>query len=296
MGYILAADIGGTKLATALFKNDGTVVKTNESLSEKKDEELLFQCLVNSFRSLCINEGVNFDDINGIAVGIPGIVDAEKGIAVFQNNLPWRDFPLVERLESEFPQSKIMMDNDVYMATWGEYTTRGFSSETMVYVTLSTGISCCLIHQGLFLRGSGMAGEIGFSLTGTSDTSLETLVSGPALELKGRKQFNNPELSLKEMMVGYYQGNVHIARIINEAVTALAKEVYQILVFTDPHCIVLGGGVFNHHPTLIEAVRKEVGQYLSHPLLKGKEERIEASIYKGEAGIRGAASRIINIK
>lgn len=294
MEYILTADIGGTKLATALFIKNGPIVKVNEIRSEKNDGEILFQSLVDSFQSICVNERVNLDDIKGIAVGIPGIVDTEKGIAVYQNNLPWRDFPLAERLANEFPKSKIVIDNDVYMATWGEYTNRGFSSETMVYVTLSTGISCCSIHQGAFLRGAGMAGEIGFSLTDTSETTtLESLVSGPAMELKGRKLFGNPDLTLKEMMEYYYQGDCQIVSIVNEAVTALAREVYQIIVFSDPHCIVLGGGIFNHHSELIELVRKEVKQYLRHPLLKGKEERIEASAYKGEAGLRGAASIVI---
>ena len=293
MDYILAADIGGTKLSTALLKKeDGTVVKTLEIRSENKDGEVLFYSLVDSFKSLCVDACVNLSNISGVAVGIPGIVDVDKGIAVFQNNLPWRDFPLVERLMNEFPQSQIVVDNDVYMATWGEYTYRKFSQETMVYVTLSTGISCCTIHQGLFLRGSGMAGEIGFSLTGIPETTLESSVSGPALESKGRKQFGSPTLTLKELMDYYYKGDEQTVSIINEAVTALAKELYHILVFSDPHCIVLGGGVFNHHPELIEAVKKRLGEYLIHPLLKGKEQRIEASVYKGEAGIHGAASRV----
>ncbi len=293
MGYILAADVGGTKLATALFKADGTVVEVAEIRSEKNDGEKLFQSLIDSCKTLCVNAGVISEEISGIAVGIPGIIDVEQGIAVFQNNLPWRDFPLAERLANEFPESHIVVDNDVYMAAWGEYTNRGYAKESLAYVTLSTGISSCSIHQGVFLRGAGMAGEIGFSLTDTLDTTLESLVSGPALESKGREVFGNPQMSLKEMMDYYYQGDEQIGSIVNEAVTTLAKEVYHIIVFSDPHCIVLGGGVFNHHPALIEAVRNEVRQYLQHPLLKGKEERIEASLNKGEAGLRGAASRVI---
>lgn len=293
MEYILVADVGGTKLATALFRKDGTIVAENVIPSEKHDGEKLFHSLVDSFKNLLVNSCVYQDDVMGVALGIPGIVDSENGIAVFQNNLPWRDFPLVDRLAIEFPKTKIKIDNDVYMATWGEYTNRGFSKESMVYVTLSTGISCCSIHQGKFLRGAGMAGEIGFSLTDTPDTTLEPLVSGPALESKGRNHFNNPKLQLNEMMELYYQGDDATVSIINEAVTCLAKEIHHILVFLDPHCIVLGGGVFNHHPELIEAVKKELRQYLRHPLLNGKEERIEASVYKGEAVLRGVASTII---
>lgn len=293
MGYILAADVGGTKLATALFRKDGTELKYVEILSEKNDEEKLFQSLVDSFKSLCMRTSLAIDEINGIAVGIPGIVDTEKGIAIFQNNLPWRDFRLAERLSNEFPKSQIVVDNDVYMASWGEYTNRGFSSETFVYITLSTGISCCTISKGTFLRGAGMAGEIGFNSTDIPRTSLESLVSGPSLEAKGRKLLDNPNLTLKELMEFYYAGDELISPIVKEAVGTLAKTIYHILVFADPHCIVLGGGVFNHHPELIVAVKKKVGEYLHHSVLNGKEERIEASSYRGKAGLHGAAFRVI---
>ncbi|MFJ7936670.1 ROK family protein [Sporosarcina sp. NPDC096371] len=294
MGYILAADVGGTKLATALFQSDGTVMKATEIPSEKTDGEKLFQSLIHSFQRLCEEADVNLSEISGVSVGIPGIVDVGNGIAIFQNNLPWREFPLVERLANVFPASQIVIDNDVYMAAWGEYAIRGFVKESFAYVTLSTGISCCSIHQGAFLRGAGMAGEIGFSLTDTVDTTLESLVSGPALEAKGRQVVGNPTLTLKSMMEDYYAGNEQIVAIVNEAVTSLAKEVYHILILSDPHCIVLGGGVFNHHPALVEAVRKEVGRYLQHPMLQGKEQRIEASVNKGEAGLYGAAARVMN--
>lgn len=293
MGYILAADVGGTKLATALFREDGTVLKSAEILSEKNDEEKLFQSLIDSFKSLCMSTSLKIEDINGIAVGIPGIVDSVKGIAIFQNNLPWRDFPIAERLANEFPKSQIVVDNDVYMASWGEYTNRGFSSETFVYITLSTGISCCTIFNGMFFRGAGMAGEIGFNLTDIPKTSLESLVSGPSLEAKGRELLDSPNLTLKEMMEIYYAGDERISPIVKEAVGTLAKAIYHIFVFADPHCIVLGGGVFNHHPELIETVKKEVGKHLHHTMLQGKEARIEPSSYGGKAGLHGAAFRVI---
>lgn len=294
MKYILAADIGGTKLATALFTIDGELVKSHEIKSDKESGEKLFEGLVQSFNTLCTQSNVVVKQIERIAIGLPGIVDAANGIAVFQNNLPWREFRLTENLSKLFPTSQITVDNDVYMAAWGEYATRGYASETLVYVTLSTGISCCTIHNGQFLRGAGMAGEIGFSLVDEAGSTLESYVSGPSLEIKGQSKFSNPEISLKEMMEFYYQGDERIIEIMKAAITALAKEVHHILVYSDPHCVVLGGGIFNHHPELVQAVRKEVSTYLTHPLFKGKENRIEVSIFKGDAGLRGAAYRVID--
>jgi glucokinase len=292
--YILAADIGGTKLATALFTTDGELLKSHEIKSDNENGEKLFEGLVQSFNTLCTQSNIAIEQIERIAIGLPGIVDAANGIAVYQNNLPWKEFGITESLSKIFPGSQITVDNDVYMAAWGEYATRGYTRETLVYVTLSTGISCCTIHNGQFLRGAGMAGEIGFSLVDEADSTLESHVSGPALEMKGQSKFSNPELSLKEMMEFYYQGDERIIETMKAAITALAKEVHHILVYSDPHCVVLGGGIFNHHPELVLAVRKEVSTYLTHPLFKGKENRIEASIFKGDAGLRGAAYRVIN--
>lgn len=291
MNYILAADIGGTKLATALFTDDGALVGNKEVASENADGEKLFHSLLESWETLCAKAGITIDKVASLAIGLPGIVDADAGVAVYQNNLPWRDFPIAERLKAVVPDAHIVVDNDVYMAAWGEYASRGFSRETFVYVTLSTGISCCTISEGRFIRGAGMAGEIGFSLTEIPGITLEEFVSGPSLEAKGRAVFGDPRLTLKEMMVEYYEGNDRAVSIVDEAVTALAKEMYHILLFLDPACIVLGGGVFNHHPALVEAVRSKLGTYLQHPLLKGKEQRIEGSTHKGDAGLYGAFSR-----
>lgn len=292
MDYILTADIGGTKLATALFKKDGTLMSRYEISSENCDGEKLYLSLIHSFEKLCTEEGISMSAISGVSLGIPGIVDVDAGIAIFQNNLPWRNFPLKGRLQTAIPQAQIFVDNDVYMATWGEYTARGFKDESFVYLTLSTGISCCTINEGRFMRGAGMAGEVGFALMENGQT-LEKTVSGNSLERIGQLAFGNPDLTLKEMMDHYYAGDGRAVQIMDDAVLALAKELYHILLFVDPSCIVLGGGIFNNHPVLVEAVRKQFGQLLTHELFAGKEDRIEGSIHKGEAGLRGALARCI---
>jgi glucokinase len=136
-----------------------------------------------------------------------------------------------------------------------------------------------------------MAGEIGFSIVDDRMSSLETQVSGPAMEAKGKTAFANPEMSLHDMMDRYYKNDDQAIFILNEAVRALAREVHHTLLLLDPHVIVLGGGVFNNHPRLVEAVKKELADYLQHPLFKGKEQRIEPSVLKGDAGLWGAYFR-----
>lgn len=291
MGYILVADVGGTKVATAIFSQDQQLLSKQEVPSQISNREALFQCIVNSFKQLCTEKASFFDEISKVCIGLPGIVDVEKGIAVYQNNIPWENFPVRERLKEVFLAAEIKMDNDVYMATWGEYRAREFSKETMVYVTLSTGISCCTIVNGEFLRGTGLAGEIGFNVVDDVGNTLEESVAGPAIEKLGRELLADPEISLKEMMELYYKGNPVVEKILGQLIDFMAKQLQQMILLLDPHCIVLGGGFFNHHPKVIEKIKEVIHQSFTGTPFARKEQNIESSKNKGEAGLYGAAMR-----
>lgn len=291
MGYILVADVGGTKVATAIFSPDLQMMSKQEIPSDTSNREALFQCLIKSFEQLCAEKYISFGEISKVCIGLPGIVDVEKGIAVYQNNIPWENFPVCERLKEEFPNAEIQMDNDVYMATWGEYRARAFVKETMVYVTLSTGISCCTVVNGQFLRGTGLAGEIGFNVVGEEGRTLEQSVAGPAIEKLGKELLEKPDISLKDMMELYYGGNHVVEKILGQLIDIMGKQLQQIILLLDPHCIVLGGGFFNHHPKVVEQIKEAVRQSFSRTIFAGKEQIIESSRNKGEAGLYGAAMK-----
>ena len=90
MEYILAADIGGTKLAVALFREDGVMVSSTVKSSETEDGELLYQLFTNACNELCTEAGLERTAIKGVSIGLPGIVDVDKGVAGFQKNFPGR--------------------------------------------------------------------------------------------------------------------------------------------------------------------------------------------------------------
>ncbi|WP_427109011.1 ROK family protein [Lysinibacillus xylanilyticus] len=63
----------------------------------------------------------------------------------------------------------------------------------------------------------------------------------------------------------------------------------QMILLLDPHCIVLGGGFFNNHPKIIDYIKETINQRFVGTPFAGKEQIIESSIHKGEAGLYGAA-------
>ncbi|MEK4387482.1 ROK family protein [Solibacillus sp. FSL W7-1464] len=283
--WILSADIGGTKLALALSKQEQPekLIKQMEVKSPQQSEPL-FDAIISGFHKLLEGEE---GDVIKVAVGLPGILDLQQGLVVFQQNLPWRNFPLVQRLEKAFPKAEVFMETDMMTAANGEYKIRQFKKETFIYITISTGIACCTIHDGKFLRGAGVPGEIGFSLTST-DAYFEEVCSGPGL-LKNLQQKTNEERTLQQFFDLYYEKDKRIVPLIQKWQQEIARKIHSFILLVDPHVVVLGGGVMNHHPQIVDEISGLVDQYFSHPFFEHKKGRVQASINKGNAGLIGAA-------
>lgn len=162
MKYAIGIDIGGTKIASGIVNENGNIIQEKKVASDPSDRENMFARVVKCVHDLLDQSNITLDAVVGIGAGVPGKVDVDNGIAIFQNNLPWGDFPLAERLQAEFGVKHVTIDNDVYMATYAEWKKAQLSdNELFVYMTISTGISCAIIQGGEFIRGAGFAGELG---------------------------------------------------------------------------------------------------------------------------------------
>ncbi|MEK4427205.1 ROK family protein [Solibacillus sp. FSL K6-1523] len=283
--WILSGDIGGTKLALAISKVEepAKLVKQIEVKSPQQSDAL-FQAMIDGFQGMLENE---LGEVSKVAVGLPGVLDIEKGMVIYQQNLPWRDFPLVAKLQAQYPNAEVKMETDMTTAANGEYKIRHFQKETMIYLTVSTGIACCTIHAGEMLRGAGIPGEVGFSLTRDGEY-LEWIGSGPALQ-KMVQDKTGDDVTLEQFFKRYYENDARIMPIIQTWQEEIAHKIHTFLMLLDPHAVVLGGGVMNHHPQMVQEIAEKVDAYFTLPFFEHKKGRIQASINKGNAGLIGAA-------
>lgn len=293
MTYALGVDIGGTKVAAAILNQKGEFIQRSEVPSETTDREKMFGQVAGCIDDVVARSAISYKDIDGMGVGVPGKVDCSNGVAVFQNNLPWRDFPLVERLRQTFPIEHVVLDNDVHMAAYAEWKLSGLGDDgTFVYMTISTGISCAIIHNGSFVRGRGFAGEVGLlpvpnSLAKGEMATLEELSSGTAIGKIARRCFQNPDITTKDLFMKYESGNQQAIDMVKEIAAPLASGIYSIVALLDPQYIVFGGGVMNHNPYLLEMIQDAMKGYLIDEQLH-VPDGMQLSRLKGDAGIVGA--------
>ena len=293
--YAIGLDIGGTKIAAAIVDQNGNLLDRTELPSDVTDKEAMFTQVVDCIEKTMDKSTITWDEINGIGVGVPGKVDREAGVAIYQHNLPWGNFPLMERLQSYFQIERVIVDNDVYMATYSEWQQYGANqAETFVYITVSTGISCAIIHNGQFLRGSGFAGEVGlFPLmdeTGTYER-LEKRASGKAV----RAKYGSETVTTKDIFMKYHQQESAYMEPVEQMVQSLAYSAYLVQCMLDPNTFVFGGGVMNHQPFLLEKIKTVMKQYVTKEQIHIFDQMF-VSKAKGDTGIIGAGLVVFDEK
>jgi glucokinase len=157
---ILALDFGGTKLAAGLINGDSRHwIEKKSRLSPvngnaSSDIEIMYQM----GRSLLKGKKPA-----AIGISFGGPVDMKTGMVRLSHHVQgWENMPLKKMLEDEF-EAMAIVDNDANVAALGEYQYgAGVGSDSLFYITVSTGVGGGWILNGKPWGGhEGMAGEIG---------------------------------------------------------------------------------------------------------------------------------------
>ena len=295
MKQSIGVDIGGTKVAVAIINEKGEIVSRRQAPSEVENADTLFEQVVRLINEELNEHSFSMQEMEGIGIGLPGKVDVENGIAVFQNNIPWPKFPIVQRLQEVYGNIPVKIDNDVKVAAYAEYRLQNLTEKEMfAYVTLSTGIAATNIVHNEILRGAGFSGEIGFIPVHYFGQwmSLEEACSGVGIQKKAQELYQDSSVITKDVFERWCQGDAIETDIIGQAATGIASSLHAMICLLDPHVIVFGGSVSNYNPDYIELV-KEILETRLHAEQKHVLKRMVPSTIKGDNGIIGAGLLVL---
>ena len=159
---VIALDLGGTKLAAALFNDKGDILfKTNHSLDKKQGTE------VGKLVFTAANDLLNkTENISAIGICVPGIAHNKTG-KVWAPNIPgWDNYPLLEELQRsvKIEKIKIKIDSDRACYILGEVWKGNASGcKDAIFLSVGTGIGAGILINNQVLRGShDIAGAIGW--------------------------------------------------------------------------------------------------------------------------------------
>lgn len=309
--YLVGVDIGGTKIAVGLLSVDGKIIKETRIDTRGKDgPEIVVKRLVETINSLSEDY-----EIRGIGVGVPGIVDTEKGIIQYWSTFNWRNIPLAVML-NEYLDVKITVVNDASAATWGEFNFgAGRNTSNMVFMTISTGIGGGIIFERKLYAGSNMlAGEIGHVTVNPNGPKcncgkngcLEAYASGLSIQrltveaIKNRssiliemeRQEKRP-IDTKMVFAACEAGDLVAKEIIEQAATYIGVGLANIIHTLNPDCIVLGGGVMKSSAYFMKKIEEATQLYIL-PSYQNTYEIRRSELFE-DAALIGAAYLLLSL-
>jgi len=240
----ISVDLGGTHVRVARISN-GIIEKCiKEKCNSNGDENDVLQ-------QICklIDEVIN-DNVERIGIGVPSVVDHEKGIVYDVQNIPsWKEVHLKSFLENIY-HLPVVVDNDVNCFALGEIVYGvGKNYKNVVGITLGTGVGAGIICNGKIYRGTNTgAGEIG--CLPYLDSDYEHYCSSQWMKKQGVEAEN---LSLRAS-----QGDEKAIALWQEFGKHLGKLMQAILFTYDPDAIIIGGGIAAGFPYFMESMKNSM--------------------------------------
>lgn len=249
--FAIGIDVGGTKTAAGLVEFPCAKVHSTHTIPthpERGGEPLLNDVLelARRLKTEALDHGWV---VHGIGLGLCEIVETNGTIAS-ASSIQWKRLPIAQSLSVIAPA---VIEADVRAAALAESLFgAGKGSSCFLYVTVGTGISCCLVLGGKPFTGArGATGTMASSPlpnpwqphSTAAVHTLEEIASGPALVARYNQAAAKRALTSFEVIEAAAAGNPLAVDVVSIAGRTLGATVALLANTLDPDRIVIGGGL-----------------------------------------------------
>ncbi|MEN6560261.1 MAG: ROK family protein [Acidobacteriota bacterium] len=306
-------DVGGTKIASALFTRDGEMLSREKVPIDKAGGDAAAGQVRGRIEALAGAARAAGGRLLAAGVCVPGIAYSASG-RVWAPNIPgWDQYPLLDKItrpEGRLPAVTFPLvlesDRSAYVA--GEaWRGAAAGARDAVFLAVGSGIGAGIVSGGRIVHGhEDIAGAVGwfgldprFKPEYEAMGSFEAEASGNSVGRKARAALRagRPSALLglaggsieavtaETVAAAARQGDPLAREVVAEAVTYLAMGVANIVSLLDPEVVVLGGGLFQAADLFLEPVRREFRRW-AQPLA-ARSVRVVPSALGEDAGLYG---------
>lgn len=287
----LSIDIGGTFIKYALMTRAGAIIHKNKKPAPKTN-------LTNFLNALfsIIEEQDDKDEIKGIAISCPGIVDVETGIIYHGGSFPFlHEVNILEIIQKKY-QKNVSIENDAKCAAMAEMWLGSVKGvKDAVVLVLGTGVGGGIILGGKVRRGITMsAGEVSYIIRDVDPDTKQASLFGnycSAVEMvrqiAGTKQLEN--LTDGEAVFEFINNQDEEATaIFDKYCLQLAAQILNLQYIIDPERFAIGGGI-SAQPVLLERINWAIQELKQHnPILHMANPQVVTCHFQNDANLYGA--------
>jgi glucokinase len=310
--FYAGIDLGGTNIAAGIVNIEGDIIikDTLPTNSEREAGEIVHDmCLL--IRQLMGKAGIDISELASVGIGSPGTPDRERGIIIYTNNLNFRNVPIRNLIQRDIPVP-VYLENDANCAALAESIAgAGADVQSMVLITIGTGVGGGVIINRKLLTGfNGAASEPGHMVicfggepcTCGRRGCWEAYSAAPALIRQTRKaamddphskiwdlvQGDLDKISAKTAFIAARQDDETAKTVVERYIDVLADGLANIINIFQPDIVAIGGGVSKEGDNLLVPLREKVSgrTYNSKGVVN---TRLVTAVLGNDAGIVGAA-------
>ena len=280
--YKIGIDLGGTNIKAGIVDAQYNILDeaSVKTLAHRPYMEVIDD-MANLVLSLIQKNNIPMEDIEGVGIGSPGLIDAANGIVAYSNNFNWENVPLCKELEKRL-QKRTAISNDANCAALGEQKAGAAKDcKNVIMITLGTGVGGGIIIDGHIFEGGHAGGaELGHTMliangepcTCGRKGCIEAYVSATALIRDTRRAATKNPSSIIHTLCNHNLDSINgktvfDAALQNDATALTVKDNYigylgeaicdYINVFR-PDVVLLSGGVCNQG----EALTQPLNEYI----------------------------------
>ncbi|MDY2981667.1 MAG: ROK family protein [Fusobacterium sp.] len=315
MKYIAGVDIGGTNTKIGIVSSEGRIVakESIKTLSMEGVESTLKRIWA-SIKGLLEKNEINYEDLLGVGMGIPGPV-REQEIVGFFANFPWEKNLNIAKLFRNISGKETKLENDVNVIALGEARHgAGRGAKTSVTIALGTGIGGGIYIDGKIISGfNGAGGEVGHmklvkdgklcgcgqkgcfeayaSATGIEREAISRLKVNKTNKLYQKLNGEIDKVETKDVFDCAKEGDAFSLDIVDYEAEYLAMGIGNVLNLINPEKIILAGGVSLAGDILLDRVKEKLPKYAMSVAIENGFS-IELGILGNDSGIYGASALI----
>jgi glucokinase len=320
----IGVDVGGTKVAAGFVDSQGRISGRVRFPTDKSSPKATLDCIAHAVEAVIDRHLASREEIQGVGLGVPGLVDPERGIGIAAVNIGWENVPVKTEMEIRLGLP-CFVENDVKAAALGEARYgAGRGRQNLIYLSIGTGIAAGILIGGKIYHGPhGMAGEIGHAVVDPKGPQckcgargcLEAIASGPAIAVRAKEKLLAEQgmggmvLPTLTHPVLYREGNLSAETVFkaaydkDELAIETLAEVSEYLAFAiqflalayDPETIILSGGVAQGGDLLLDLIRSPLTRQADDSWVLGKvyhPEFVQLSALGKDIAVLGAAALV----
>jgi len=291
-GLVAGIDVGRYWVRAALADITGTTVGRRRERARASSARALIGQIGAIAHGLAAEAGVDWDQVNHVTVGSPGVFEPTRGAVILAPNLPgWGRHGLVEALAGELG-TRVGVENDVNLAAVGErWRGLGQGVGNFGFLSVGTGVGMGLVLDGKLYRGSsGAAGEVGYLPIGADPHdrhvrrrgAFEEAAGGAGVVRTAHEAGMKGSLTPKKVFALARKGDPLAERVVETEAQRLALGLAVVTAVVDLELVILGGGIGGNADLLLEPVERELRA------LSPLRPRLVASALGDDAVLQGA--------